>query len=331
LVLQARQDPEGAMNPKPVVLCPIDFSEACRGALRYGAAIAEHFQSDLILATVNDPLLGNATTLTTGEGSRANETLRELERFYQTTFVDRPVAHPRFESVAGTPAVEILALARRRHADLIVMSSRGASGMRKALFGSTADRVLRETTVPVLVTPPDGTGPGRLGDIDKRVHRVLVPLDLSAMSDRQARVGKAIADALAVPILLLHVVKPLRSTRRGRHPIPSGSGERRGRDGEELASLVERLAPWRLVESLVVPGDPAEEIAKAAHEWDAGLIVMGLHASPIKGGPRMGSIAYRVLCLARVPVFALPPLPAIRDAAVPERCEGMTAAGSSVE
>ena len=43
------------MNPKPVVLCPIDFSEACCGALRYGAAIAEHFHSELVIATVNDP------------------------------------------------------------------------------------------------------------------------------------------------------------------------------------------------------------------------------------------------------------------------------------
>ena len=43
------------MTWKPVVLCPIDFSEAARGALRYAAAIAEHFGSDLTIATINDP------------------------------------------------------------------------------------------------------------------------------------------------------------------------------------------------------------------------------------------------------------------------------------
>jgi nucleotide-binding universal stress UspA family protein len=314
------------MNPKPVVLCPIDFSEACCGALRYGATIAEHFQSELVIATVNDPLLADAAAMTAGEGHLAHETKHELERFYRDTFADRPlpVPHPRFEAVVGNPALEILALAGRTHADLIVMSSRGDSGVRKMFFGSTAERVLRETTVPVLVTPPDGIGPAHLGDIPKLIHRILVPLDLSAASDGQARVAKAIAGALGVPIVLLHVVEPLRSSRPGLRTMPSISGERRSRAEEMLASVVEGLSPWQRVESLVAFGEPSEEIAKIAHDRDAGLIVMGLHASTIRGGPRMGSVTYRVLCLARVPVFALPPLATAGDAVVSDRREVRT-------
>ena len=38
---------EVVMTRKPLVLCPVDFSESCCGALRYAAAIAEHFQSEL--------------------------------------------------------------------------------------------------------------------------------------------------------------------------------------------------------------------------------------------------------------------------------------------
>jgi nucleotide-binding universal stress UspA family protein len=53
-------------------------------------------------------------------------------------------------------------------------------------------------------------------------------------------------------------------------------------------------------------GDPAEEIAKFAQSRHAGLIVIGLHASPLSG-PRMGSVTYRVLCLTRTLVLALPP------------------------
>ena len=56
-------------------------------------------------------------------------------------------------------------------------------------------------------------------------------------------------------------------------------------------------------------GEPAEEIAKVASDRDAGLIVMGLHSSPVLG-PRMGSVTYRVLCLAHRLVLALPPEPA---------------------
>lgn len=309
------------MNPKPVVLCPIDFSEACCGALRYAAAIAEHFQSELVIATVNDALLADADAMTAGEAHLARETVRQMERFYRDTYADRPVPipHPRFEALVGNPALEILALSVRGHADLIVMSSRGDSGVRKMFFGSTAERVLRETTVPVLVTPPDGVGPADLGAIPKLVHRMLVPVDLSAATDRQARVAKAIAEALAVPILLLHVVEPVRARRPGLRALPPIAGERRSRAEETLASLVERLSPWRRVETLVALGEPSEEIAKIAHDRGAGLIVMGLHSTPVRGGPRMGSVTYRVLCLARVPVFALPPVATAGDAAAERR------------
>ena len=45
------------MNLRPSILCPIDFSEASAGALRYAAAIAGHFATRLMVLTVEDPLL----------------------------------------------------------------------------------------------------------------------------------------------------------------------------------------------------------------------------------------------------------------------------------
>ena len=58
-------------------------------------------------------------------------------------------------------------------------------------------------------------------------------------------------------------------------------------------------------EALVAYGDPAEEIAKLARDRQAGLIVINLHGSPMLG-LRMGSVTYRVLCLAPALVLALP-------------------------
>jgi nucleotide-binding universal stress UspA family protein len=322
---------EVVMIRRPLVLCPIDFSEACCGALRYAAAIAEHFQSDLLITTVDDPLLADVDTMTAGSGHLAPETARELERFYHATFADRPVPipHPRFESVVGNPALEILALAARSGADLIVMSSRGASGVRKMFFGSTTERVLRETTVPVLVSPPSGTGPAHLSEVRKTVRRVLAPVDLSEASARQVRVAKGIAEALDVPLLLLHVVEPVRANRASARSLPSVTAERRDRAERSLESMVENLGPRRRVESLVVFGEPSEEIAKVAHDRDAGLIVMGLHAS-LRHGPRMGSVTYRVLCLAHIPVFALPPLPAAGDVALVNREDAGASSGCTV-
>jgi nucleotide-binding universal stress UspA family protein len=322
---------EAVMREKPLVLCPVDFSESCCGALRYAAAIAEHFQSELLIVTVDDPLLNDAVTMTVGPGHLAKETARALERFYQGTFVDRPlpVARPRFEVAVGTPSVEILALARRKHADIIVMSSRGASGVRKMFFGATTERVLRETTVPVLVTPATGVGPGRLEDIRKTVRRVLAPVDRSDASPRQVRVAQGIAEALDVPLLLLHVVEPVRANRTGHRLVPGIDGERRDRAERDLESLAAALPGSRKVESLVVFGDPPEEIAKVTQDRDEGLIVMGLHASPLKG-QRMGSVTYRVLCLAHTPVLALPPLKKTNATAPADRRDVGIGAGQPV-
>lgn len=297
------------MRQTPLVLCPVDFSESCCGALRYAAAIAEHFQSELLIVSVDDPVLADAVDMGAGAGHLAQETARHLERFYHGTFVDRPVpvARPQFVTAVGTPAVEILELARRAGADFIVMSSRGASGVRKMFFGATTERVLRETPVPVLVTPATGLGPGRLDDIHKMVRRVLAPVDLSNASARQVRVAQGIAGALDVPLLLLHVVEPIRANRTGHRLVSGIDSERRDRAEREIEGLAGALPGSQRVESLVVFGDPPEEIAKVAQDRDAGLIVMGLHASPLKG-QRMGSVTYRVLCLAQMPVLALPPL-----------------------
>ena len=54
------------MDVRPSILCPVDFSDASAGALRYAAAIASHFGTRLIVLTVEDPLLTEAADLGTG-------------------------------------------------------------------------------------------------------------------------------------------------------------------------------------------------------------------------------------------------------------------------
>lgn len=69
------------MNVRPSILCPIDFSEASAGALRYAAAIAAHFATRLIVLTVENPLLTEAADLGTGDLWRPEDSKREMEAF----------------------------------------------------------------------------------------------------------------------------------------------------------------------------------------------------------------------------------------------------------
>ena len=245
----------------------------------------------------------------------------ELEEFAARTFgPESPIlATLEYEVAVGNPAPEILRIARERSCDLIVISTHGLTGIRKLFFGSTTERVLRETTRPVLITPPvePRSGPSR-GCEARCPAADVVPVDLSPASLYQIQVARGMAEALDLGIILVHVVEPLKTRLAARLHVAGIEADRRAvaedRLSELLATIPLRLRP----EALVVYGDPAEEVAKVARDRQAGLIVMGLHGSPLLG-PRMGSVTYRLLCLSNTLVLALPPKAAAPASDVPFR------------
>jgi nucleotide-binding universal stress UspA family protein len=293
------------------VLCPVDFSEYSRSALRYGAAVAEHFGASLIVVTVSDPLLSEVAEMRMGAADLAQNIERELRQFVGQAFEHgpKPPRDPLFVTAVGKPAPEILRVAREHGSDLIVMSSHGLTGLRKFFFGATTERVLRETTIPVLVTPGEHVAPKDLTELKGTGRPVLVPVDLSDAGLRQVKIAGAIADALRVPVLLSHVIEPLRYPVPVPMSLPNVDAERRAKGETALRQLAASIPSGVKHEALIAYGDPAEEVAKIARDRHASLIVMGLQASSITG-PRMGSVTYRVLCLAASMVLAIPPAPA---------------------
>jgi nucleotide-binding universal stress UspA family protein len=164
--------------------------------------------------------------------------------------------------------------------------------------------VLRETPIPVLVTPPANPGRIRIEEARRLVRRIIVPVDLSPASLHQSQVAMGLAEALDVPVVLLHVIEPIKShLLRGK--VPGLDAQRRSVADEALDALVANFSPNR-PEALIAFGDPAEEASKVVGNRQAGLVVMGLHGSPLLG-PRMGSVTYRLLCLSESLVLALPP------------------------
>jgi len=290
------------------ILCPIDFSDASAGALRYAAVVAAHFQATLIVLTVENPLLTEALDLGTGVAWTPEDCISELQGFVANTFGPDlpPIDRIAYEVAVGKPPAEILRIAAQRSCGLVVMSSHGLTGARKLFFGSTTERVLRETTVPVVVTSAHDPGPLKTDDAKHLLRRLLVPIDLSVASADQAEVARGIAETLHLPVILAHVIEPVRTHRAARLHLPGIQADRRARADECLRALVRDWPATVHVEALVVYGDPAEEVAKVAHDREVGLIVVGLHGS-LLSGPRMGSVTYRLLCLTRTVVLAIPP------------------------
>ena len=248
------------MVHRPSVLCPVDFSDASRGALRYAATLAEHFQASLTVMTVDDPLLADAARVEWGEGWLSTQSNRQLEAFVKDTFSHLQPRLPELRRMlaTGKPAPEILRAASDQHADVIVMSSHGATGFRKLMFGSTTERVLRETPIPVLITPATDPGPGTLEEVRTAIRTVLVPVDLTPVTGTQVQIARGLAEALDASIVLTHILEPVAARPALYALVPHIDSERRQRWSGTLSRLKDsRLRP----EIVLGYGNPAEEIA----------------------------------------------------------------------
>jgi len=137
-----------------LVICGVDFSSASAKALRSAAAIARRGHGRLVVLFVEDAMLAAAARAAGDPRASTASTTPALERFVKKAL--GRTARPRRLELAravGNSADEILKVATRRRADLIVLGTRGIGNAARFLLGSTAERVLRHARVPVLTVP----------------------------------------------------------------------------------------------------------------------------------------------------------------------------------
>jgi len=291
------------------ILCPVDFSEPSRDALRSAGMLARRMKARLTVLTAVEPLLVEAAQLRFGR-DLVRETEPELREFAAATWSQETarVLDARFAVQVGPAAEAILRTAVTESADLIVIGTHGLGGVRKWLLGSTAERVLRRTRTPVLTVPLAASDPVRADATTSPLARgpVLAATDFSDASRGAIGWAADLAREFASPLCLVHVVEPVAAAPRWQASLADGDDTRVVDAGARLQTLARPVAGQVDVTPLVVCGRTAEAIAAAADERRASLIVMGLAGSS-GAGSRPGSIAYRVVCLAKVPVLVVPP------------------------
>jgi nucleotide-binding universal stress UspA family protein len=216
-----------------------------------------------------------------------------------------PVPHSAVR--AGRPHTEILECAAEEQADLIVMGTHGLSGYRRLFFGSVTERVLRDSPIPVLAVPL--LAPHVVVFTDRRpvfhLGHVLAPVDFGPSTDYHVGLAQDVAASFGASLLLVHVLRELRGPAGLRLALQGHERERTDEARKRLFQLASTRNPAD-VETYVVSGNPADEIAEIAARHGVGLIVMGLSGAGASD-TRPGSVAYRVLTMTPVPVLALPP------------------------
>ena len=164
-----------------------------------------------------------------------------------------------------------------------------------------------QTAVPVLLAPPPEQTPTNVDSSRIDVGRVLVPVDFKDGCVAEVRAAASLAETFDAPLLLVHVVTPVKGIERLRPHLETHNRVQIERADQQIRQLASEVRAAVGIETVVTVGSPAEEIAQIAVARGVGLIVMGLRRQEHMFGPRPGSIAYRVLGLAPARVLALPP------------------------
>ena len=138
------------------ILLPLDGSPLAELALPHASVLAERFNAELILLKVQSPLARNLS-LPTSAVETAEAATRELAIKYMNQVADSIQERGILVKVVilvGRPHEEIVRFAETEHMDIVVMCTRGQSGVSRWLMGSVADRVARCVNVPVLLVRP---------------------------------------------------------------------------------------------------------------------------------------------------------------------------------
>lgn len=289
------------------ILSPVDFSEQSRHAFRWAGALATRFQSRLTVVNVVDPLLAEVARLRLGQNLAKAETEPALREFIATAWPDGTEARVQtaFRTPIGDPATAILEAAAADGADLIVMGTQGLSGFQKWLLGSTTERVLRRTHVPVLAVPHAKESPAASADAG-RVSRILAATDFSDAAAAAVTMAAELALEFSAQITLAHVVHPLTAGPQWQPLLDASEETRVGAARAKLRSLAEQICGAQKCDDVVAVARPAEAIGSIAGDRRAEMIVMGLASDQGPFAPRPGSIAYRVLCSTTIPVLVVP-------------------------
>jgi nucleotide-binding universal stress UspA family protein len=269
-------------------------------AFDFALAQAKEFAADLILFHAYDTLVVAASE-TSGiryydYAAAARGEIKHLE-----PFADRARREGiRCEIVVrpGLAADQILAYLRERGVDRIVMGTHSPGPIGKILVGSVAEAVLRNANVPVYIIGPEVVD-GAYRNFATRT--ILCAVSFIESSFVVATFAAEVAAQENARLILQHVIRP-----QDRAEVLAG------RTIEEIEADLLCLIPTELreqisIQTIVVPGDPTEELLYQSRAQQADLIILGAHGASAFAAIARHGVVYKVLAHSHCPVITLSP------------------------
>ena len=190
----------------------------------------------------------------------------------------------------GAPAVALAQLAARGGYSLLLMCSRGKSGLKRLLLGSVAEETLRRSTIPVLIVHPLTKTAGKV-----RLKRIVVPLDGSARSATILPHVATLARATGARLLFLTTVNP---EAKSDYPVEVVA--------RNLFREQKRLHREGIPTELAIRyGEPVAEILSFSDVQGADLIALSTHGRSGVERALYGSVTESVLRKGPLPLLIL--------------------------
>jgi nucleotide-binding universal stress UspA family protein len=298
------------------VLVPIDFSEPSLEAIEFALPLLKQFGAELHLVHVFEPdyplssLMAMPLIVPELEvGKRLRRHLKDVAKKYGVE-----LRRENIHAVRGRPFEEICRLARDRGIDLIVTATRGNTGLKHLVLGSTAERVVRYSPCPVLVVR-GGDRKKKAGHNGKspralRFRKILVPIDFSDCSMKGLTYAKALAKQFGSKLVLLNSVALqyyITSDEYARYDFPLLMQQAEKESRNQMRDLI-RTTDWEgiKVEASLQIGHAGDQICSRAKDQNAHLIVTSTHGRTGLKHVLIGSTAEYVVRHAHCPVLVVP-------------------------
>ena len=279
------------------ILVAVDGSPHADAALEWAIVVASERGAGITLMHVIQST--TITSLPLDMQSRIERDLQGLETRVRDAGVR---VGSRYD--VGLPWECVVAAVSEVNAQLVVVGARGRTAFSGLRIGSTADRIIRTSPVPVLTVPPHERGR------HQPIRTILAATDFSDCS------RQALVEALRLmphevdesKIVVVHAWQPLVEYSFGAAEVIAV--DPLDETDEQVRDALDRLAaPLRErgyeVHTVSRQGYPAGVIEREAKSVGANLVVVGTHGRTGVRRLLLGSIAERVLHLAACPVLTM--------------------------
>ena len=281
-------------------------------AFGFALAQAREFRADLIIFHAFDSLVVAASEASGARyydhaaAARAEKHHLEplAERAHAAGLPCEVVVRP------GLAADEILAYTHERQVDRIVMGTHSPGPIGKLLVGSVAEAVLRTASVPVCILGPEVVD---RSEQNYTVRTILCAISLQEASSIVATFAAELARQHSARLILDHIVRP-----QERAEFLAG------RSLDEVEAGMLALVPAALqdqiaIQTVVVPGDPTEELLYQSQAQQADLIVLGAQGASAFAAITRNGVVYKSLAHAHCPVITLSPVVLAQSGAKSEK------------